>query len=191
MKTQSLILLVSMIAIVAGCASPPDRQRGAVETRLDEIQEAGLDQHLPELCAVAKDSFDAAVDEITRQEDASFFSRSYDRAERQLAFADSVLSVVADSVLRLSEALAQTIDSLREKATAMLDSATSVSVALEDDKANDPDYKSLRRRLVELTLQLGRANRAYGDESFIDAGRTYDIVIQGAEDVRRNLQALK
>ncbi len=191
MKAHSLIPLIALIAIITGCASPPDQQKDAVQAKLDSLQETKVDRHLPELCAEARDSFDAAIDEIAKQSDASFLSRSYDHAERQLAYADSVLTVAADSASRLNEESAAKIDSLRVRATAILDSAITLVVSLEDEKADDPDYKALRRRLVDFRLQIGRANKAYNDWEFVEAGTLYDVVIVGVEEVRRNLQTLK
>ncbi len=191
MKAHSLIPLIALMAIITGCASPPDQQKEAVQAKLDSLQETKVDRHLPDLCAEAKDSFDAAVDEIAKQSEVSFLSRSYDQAERQLAYADSVLTLAADSASRLNEALAVKIDSLRVRATAILDSAITLVVSLEDEKAGNPEYKALRRRLVDFRLQIGRANKAYNDREFIEAGTMYDIVIQGVEEVSRNLQTLR
>lgn len=191
MRAYRLIPLIALITIITGCASPPDQQKDAVQAKLDSLQERKVDRHLPDLCAEARDSFDAAIDEIAKQSDASFLSRSYDHAERQLAYADSVLALVADSASRLNEALAVKIDSLREKAMSVLDSAITLVVSLEDENADDPEYKALRRRLVDFKLYIGRANKAYNDREFIEAGTMYDVVIQGVEEIRRNLQTLR
>jgi hypothetical protein len=191
MKVRSLIPLIAMIGIVAGCASPPDRQKDAVQAKLDSLQETKADRHLPELYAEARDSFETAINEIAKQSDVSFLSRSYDDAERQLAYADSILMLAADSASRLNEESAAKIDGLRVRATAILDSATTLVVSLEDGRADDPQYKALRRRVVDLKLQIGRANKAYNDWEFVEAEILYDVVIRGVEEVRRNLQALR
>jgi hypothetical protein len=64
-------------------------------------------------------------------------------------------------------------------------------VSLEDGKADDPEYKALRRRLVDFKLLIGLANKAYNDSEFIEAGTIYDVVVQGVEEVRQNLQTLR
>jgi PBP1b-binding outer membrane lipoprotein LpoB len=191
MKAHILVPLIALIAIIAGCASPPDQQKDAMQAKLDSLQETKVERHLPELCAEARDSFDAAVDEIAKQSDVSFLSRSFDHAERQLAYADSVLTLAVDSASRLNEESAAMMDSLRVRATAILDSAITLVVSLEDEKADDPEYKALRRKLVDHKLQIGLANKAYNDSEFTEAGTIYGVVIQGAEAVRRDLQTLR
>jgi hypothetical protein len=191
MKAHSLIPLITLIAVIAGCASPPDQQKDAMRAKLDSLQETKVNRYLPELCAEARDSFNAAIDEIVKQSDASFLSRSYDRAERQFAYADSVLALAEDSASRLNEEPTVKLDSLRVKAMAILDSATILVVSLEDRMSDDPEYRALRRRLVDFKLQIGRAHKAYNDWEFVEAEIIYDVVIQGVEEIRRNLQTLR
>ena len=191
MKAHCLISLLVLLAIVAGCVSPPDQKKDAVQAKLDSLQGTNVDRYLSELCAEARDSFSAAIDEIAKQSDVSFFSRSYEQAEKQLAYADSVLIVAVDSVSALDEESAAIIDSLRVRATAILDSATTLVVSLEESSADDPEYMALRRRLVDFSLQMGGANRAYNDWDFVKAGVLYDVVIQGVEGIRQDLRALR
>lgn len=188
-------LFCSLIAVIvialAGCASPPDQLKEDVNTRLDQAVEDGFDRLFREEYEAARDTFAAATAEIAKQADASSLSRSYDLAERRLAFADSVLAAIADSAASPNQISANTFDSIKAVATAVLDSAVSESNLLKDRHAENPDFMDARRKLADYTLRLGKANKALVDKQYIEADLYYRNVIEGATEVRERLRGLK
>ncbi len=191
-----IILLAILIAagILTGCgggSNPPDELVSKVEGEIEKVQRQRLDRFLPEVYAAATDSFEAALTEISKLQEKSSGGGSYEHAERLLIFADSVLNWAGDTVAVLKEFYEARVDSFRTAAESLLDAAIAVSGNLQPSMAEDTKYQQIRRRIVDLKMQLAKGNTQYKTGVLSNAGLNYSGVARGAEEAMRELENLR
>lgn len=99
-KTTLSILAGTFAAggLLAGCASAPDAQVLEAQEALAAAESTQANLYVADLYRAAADSFAEAQAEIEAQNEASFFSRDYDRAETLLAFVTETATAASAQV---------------------------------------------------------------------------------------------
>jgi hypothetical protein len=185
--------LVTMILAVtiAGCSNSPDELRDRVQVSLANAESQRLDRVFPDLCASAQDSFDAALEEIAGQDKSLPVSRSYDRAEQLLHFADSTLKIVADSLAVLEAYYSGCIDSLKSSAEAAMKEAVEITEAADEVAQSDPAYAGLRETLRRARMKLAQANTQLKSGLVVDAGLTYEEVDDACRQTVEKMESIR
>lgn len=194
---NSLILLLAMLITVGimtscggGSSNPPDKLVAKVEGAMESVQKQRLDRYMPEVYAAAADSFQTALTQISEIRKESSDGGSYESAERLLIFADSVLTWADDSVSVLQKFYEARVESFKTDAESLLNVAIAASEDLQPSMAEDTEYQKIRRRIVNLRMQLAQGNTQYKTGIMSSAGLSYSGVADGAKKAMRELENL-
>lgn len=177
MKRISLLLLLPLIMAV-GCSEPPDERAGEVRARIEAIDTTEACVYLNDLCSAIKDTFKVAYEEMEVQKDKSFISKSFDRAERLLDVADSMIQSAQDSIPKLREYYGRYIESIRVRAENGYDSATVLFEEFRAEPENAERAEQLSRKMIDMTMTFGRAKTAFKEEDYLRAGTQFEQVIR-------------
>jgi hypothetical protein len=192
MKNILAIALCAALLAIAGCTEqPPDQESLALSKKFDEVTKQRLDRFLPNIYAEAKDSFEAALDEITAQNEKSALSRSYEHAKSLMAYSDSLLARAADSLVALKDAYANRLADLKQNAEETVGDVFATAQKFKNNDAVEERMVEIRGKIASINVLLAKANTEYKSGLPLHAGFDYEQVIDGATELERELEDLK
>jgi len=191
MNKITLLTISIIVLIFSGCAEPPDNASTDLSARFDDVKKQRLDRYLPEIYAEAKDSFDAAMIDVSAQSEKFALTRSYDRAERLLAYSDSLLTLAGDSLATLRVVYAAKLDEFKLAAEEAMKQAFESAKKFENIDAVEEKMVDIRGKLIALNVKMAKANTEYQSGLPLNACFDYENVINGAAAIEAELKTLK
>ena len=180
-------VLIFMLLVLASCAKPPETEIAAAETELNRAKDAEALVYAAAEYRAAKDSLDAARNEVDRQNAKFALFRNYGGAKEKVAAAVAAAKRAAEAAVsnkegkreeaerNLAEAQ-QAIADVREK----LDS--SLGKRLARAKGQRQAITQIRSELDAREAVLEEVRQAQVEERFADAAR---MATGALEDVRK------
>lgn len=185
------LVLVAMVAALAGCAKAPDAELQAAQSALDAAKAAGAETYAPESLSRAEDTLAQAQAEIDAQNDKFALFRSYQRATELLAQAKTEAEQAqADAEAGKEQARREAQGALEQARTA-LDSATAALETAPRGKGAGADIEAMRADLEALTQSLAEAEAAFAAEDYLNAKSKAEEVQQQAAAIEADIAQAK
>jgi hypothetical protein len=165
------VCVVALLVLATGCAKAPQDEVTTARSVLDSVMVAEVEKYAPAQYKAAKDSLDAALAEIEKQNSKFALSRKYSTAEAQLqASQDLARRAAAEAVAAKARMKAEAEDMMAQMQAAIEEAKTLIAqapkgkgeaAALEAIKA---DVSALEMTATEVTDAMAREDFAAAHE---------------------------
>jgi len=161
--------MVALLVLAVGCAKAPQETVTAVRAVLDSVQVAEVEKYAPEQYKAAKDSLDAALTEIEKQNSKFALTRKYGKAEAQLEASQALARAAAEqAVANKAKMKAEAEDMMAQMQAAIAEAKTLIEQAPRG-KGEAAALESIKNDVAALEMTATEVSNAMAKEDFIGA----------------------
>lgn len=190
MKGLRVVVALFMVALLAGaCAKAPQQAIDAAKAALEEAKAAEANRYAPQEFAAANDTLNAALAEVEKQNGKFALFRSYKKAARMLAQAQTLANAAKDAAVANKE-------KVKNEATQLLQSAAEAVANVEKLLAKAPRGKEGREAIAAIKADLDAvkanldaANTAFTNGDYLTARDKAQASLSKANSLAEELQA--
>jgi hypothetical protein len=173
--------LAVLLALAIGCAKAPDDQVTITRSVLDSVQVAEVEKYAPEQYRAAKDSLDAAMAEIEKQNSKFTLTRRYGKAEAQLEAAQDLARTAAEQAVAKKEALKAEAQDLLTQMQAELEQAKTLIAQAPRGKGEAAAVQSISSDIAQLEVTATEVSNAMAQEDYVGA---HEMAKAGLEKIQ-------
>jgi hypothetical protein len=163
------VCMVALLVLAVGCAKAPQETVTTVRSVLDSVQVAEVEKYAPEQYKAAKDSLDAALTEIEKQNSKFALTRKYGKAEAQLQASQSLArSAAQQAVANKAKIKAEAEDMMAQMQAAIAEAKTLIEQAPRG-KGEAAALESIKNDVAALEMTATEVSNAMAKEDFIGA----------------------
>jgi len=182
------VCLIALLVLAVGCAKAPQEQVTTVRSVLDSVQVAEVEKYAPEQYKAAKDSLDAALTEIEKQNSKFALTRKYGKAEAQLQSSAALARAAAEqAVANKAKMKAEAEDMMAQMQAAIAEAKTLIEQAPRG-KGEAAALESIKNDVAALEMTATEVTNAMAKEDFIGAR---EMARAGLEKIQGINQELK
>ncbi len=187
-KMMFVLPLVALLALVAGCAKPPQADIDAANQALESARAAGASDYAPDSLRAAEDAKAALESELRAQEQKFALFRSYKKAtELATSAKEAAERASADAAegkqraRREAEALIAEAKTARDEASTMLEKAPR-------GKGTAADLEALKADLSGVDTSIADAEAAFSAERYLEAKSKAEAAKSSAANVKTAIE---
>lgn len=182
------LLVLSVVAVAAGCAKRPDAEVAAARTAVEEARAAGGPQYVPEAFKGVEDALQKAQEETKAQDDRFALMRSYDKAKELLARVKSDAEKVRTEAVAAKERAKGEAEAAQKEARTSLDAAKALLAKAPRGKGTKADLEAMEADLKAAETALAEARAAADKEDYLGAKAKAQSVKDKATAVSAQVQ---
>ena len=180
--------IIALMALTIGCAKAPQDEVTTARSVLDSVMAAEVDKYAPEQYKAAKDSLDAAMAEIEKQNSKFALTRKYGRAEAQLQASQELARAAAEEAVAAKErVMAEAEDMMAQMQAALAEAKTLITQAPRG-KGEAAAIESIKNDVAQLELTATEVSDLMAKQDYVGAR---DMARAGLEKIQAINQELK
>ncbi len=178
--------LVSILALLSGCAEAPQQVVDAANAALQAAEEAQANLYVPDLYNAAKDSLNAAMEEINAQGSKFALTRNYGRAQQLLEAATKAANDAQAAVAAKKEEVKAEAQDLMAKAQTAVEETK--NLLAKAPKGKDAEaWQLIQTELSEVEASWTAASNTMNSGDFFEARGKFQAALVKADSLKQEL----
>ncbi len=182
------VCMVALLVLAVGCAKAPQEEVTTARSVLDSVQVAEVEKYAPEQYKAAKDSLDAALTEIEKQNSKFALTRKYGKAQTQLEASQSLARSAAEQAVANKARIKAEAEDMMAQMTAAIAEAKTLIEQAPRGKGEAAALESIKNDVAALEMTATEVSNAMAKEDFIGAR---EMARAGLEKIQGINQELK
>ena len=190
MRSKTLLIavgLVSILALLSGCAKAPQQVVDAANVALQAAEEARANLYVPDLYNAAKDSLTAAMDEINAQGSKFALTRNYGRAQQLLEAATKAANDAQAAVAAKKEEVKAEAQTLMAQAQTAVEETKNLLAKAPKGKEGKEVLEQMQAELSGAETAITEATSAMDSGDFIGARDKVKAALEKANSLNQEL----
>lgn len=180
-KMTIVMALVSCVAALASCASPPRQELADAEQALHVAKMAGAEMFAREALQSASEALQAAKDEVSGQNDKSRLSRNYDKAKELAIMAKAKAEAATEEARAKGKVEAE---AAQTEAQLAIDD-TKAAMAMAPKGLKNAAYLEAREQALATAVgELKKAQAVFAGGNHADAVKGFNAITTGMKKAR-------
>ncbi len=179
--------LVSILALLSGCAKAPQQVVDAANAALQAAEEAQANLYVPDLYNAAKDSLNAAMEEINAQGSKFALTRNYGRAQQLLEAATKAANDAQAAVAVKKEEVKAEAQNLMAQAQTAMEETKNLLAKAPKGKEGKEVLEQMQAELSGAETALTEATGAMDSGDFIGARDKVKAALEKANSLNQEL----
>jgi hypothetical protein len=179
--------LVSILALLSGCAKAPQQVVDAANAALQAAEEAQANLYVPDLYNAAKDSLNAAMEEINAQGSKFALTRNYGRAQQLLEAATKAATDAQAAVAAKKDEVMAEAQNLKTQAEAAVEETKKLLAKAPKGKEGKEVLEQMQAELSGAETALTEATSAMDSGDFIGARDKVKAALEKANSLNQEL----
>jgi hypothetical protein len=179
--------LVAILALLSGCAKAPQQVVDAANTALQAAEEAQANLYVPDLYNAAKDSLNAAMEEINAQGSKFALTRNYGRAQQLLEAATKAATDAQAAVAVKKEEVKAEAQNLMAQAQTAMEETKNLLAKAPKGKEGKEVLEQMQAELSGAETALTEATGAMDSGDFIGARDKVKAALEKANSLNQEL----
>lgn len=185
LRIVGVVLLVMFV--VMACAKAPQQAIDAAKAALDEAKQVEADRYAADQFNAAKDSLDAALAEVEKQNAKFAWFRSYGKAEKLLASVTTLAQAAKEAAVANKEKMKVEAEGLLQQADTAIKETEKLLKKAPTGKEGKAALESIKSDLETVKATLTAANDAMSKGDYLTARDKAQSCIQKANDLSNEL----
>jgi hypothetical protein len=185
----TLVSIVAVVALVSGCAKPPQADIDSAKQALDMAAQAEAPKYAAAEFNTAKGSLDAAMAEVEKQNGKFILFRNYGEAKKQLATALTDAGTAKSTSDTNKEMIRQEANNLLGQAQAALTEAKGLMEKAPKGKEGKAALEAISADLTAVEASLGQVTTSLNGGDFMGARDTAKAALDKVSAVKAELEA--
>ncbi len=172
MKVKALVtvlVVVFAMALMLGCAKVPQQELDAAKAALDAAKAGEADRYAPEVYNAAKDSLNAALAEVEKQNSKFALFRSFKRVKDLVAKATTAANDAKDQAAVNKEKTRVEAEGLMAQAAPAVENVKKLMKKAPRGKEGKAALEAIGSELAAVEASLAEANTAMTNGDFLTA----------------------
>lgn len=187
MKKQLLVVLSTLLVLI-GCASKPDQELTAAQSALDQAKAAEAETYAGADYQTATDTLKSAQAEMAAQDEKFALTRSYEKAKQLLADAKSEAEAAASAAAANKEKVKAEAEAGQTAAQQAIDGAKTALAKAPKGKGTKADLEALQGDLTAAETSFGEVQTAFQNGQYMDAKNGFEAVKTKAESITSEVE---
>ncbi|MGH7453555.1 MAG: DUF4398 domain-containing protein [bacterium] len=190
MRSKMVLISVGLIfilALLSGCAKAPQEVVDAANAALQAAEEAQANLYVPDLYNAAKDSLNAAMEEVNAQGSKFALTRNYDRAKVLLESAIAAANAAKDGVAAKKEEVKAEAQSLAAQAQTAVEETKNLLAKAPKGKEGKEVLEQMQAELSGAETAITEATSAMDSGDFIGARDKLKAALEKANSLNQEL----
>ena len=176
-----------MAALFAGCAKPPTMEMEAAKTKIDAAVAVGAEKYAKDGLKSLNDTWQAAQDEVKKQEGKLF--KNYDAAKQLIAKADADAVALKAETEQKKEAAKNEANAASAAAATAVTEAETLLAQAPTGKGTKADIEAMKADLAGIKNSLGEISSMITGEDYFAATDKAKAVSAKAAEISASVQA--
>jgi hypothetical protein len=168
-KLAWIAITLCILLVAVGCASKPVEQQSAAQKAIEEARISEADVYASDQYQMASESLKAAEAEALAQDEASAFSRDYEKAEELFAAAQTQAENARLAAAANKERTKAEAEAAETEAELAVETAKTTLSKAPKGKGTKADLEALAGDISAAEAALSDARAAYGNGKYRDA----------------------
>ncbi len=191
MKVKALVtvlVVVFAMALMLGCAKAPQQELDAAKAALDAAKAAEADRYAPEMYNAAKDSLNAALAEIEKQNSKFALFRSFKSVKDLVAKATTAANEATEQAAVTKEKVRSEAEGLLAEVAPAVENVKKLMKKAPRGKEGKAALEAIGSELAAVEASLAEANTAMTNGDFLTARDKAQANLQKLASLAEELQ---
>jgi hypothetical protein len=185
--TRTMLIMIAAVALLAGCAKPPEQELAASKASIDKAVAAGAETYCTQEIGKVKSDLAAAQKEIATQQEK--FWKNFDNAKAMLIKVDADAKAAEALVAPRKEAAKQAAIAAEGEAKAALEEAKALLAKAPKGKGTRADIEAFKADLKGIEDSLPEIATLIASEQYFPAKDKADALKAKAADISAQITA--
>jgi hypothetical protein len=190
MRSKTFLIavgLVSILALLSGCAKAPQETIDAAKAAVEAAKAAEADRYLADQFNAAQDSLNAAMTEIEAQGSKFALTRNYDRAKALLESAVAAANAAKDGVAAKKEEVKAAAQALMTQAQTAVEETKNLLAKAPKGKEGKEVLEQMQAELSGAETAITEATSAMDSGDFLAARDKLNAALEKANSLNQEL----
>jgi hypothetical protein len=183
MRGKCLFTVLIAALLMSACASRPEQELSAARQAVEKARQAEADVYAPEEFQAATRALESAEAEIATQDERSFLTRDYERAQELLSQATNRANAAVQTTEPGRAEARQQAEAAQRDAEAALEEARGAMADGPRGKGTRADREALEVDLRAAETSFSDGQDGYRSQRYADALNQFRSAIQKAQAV--------
>ena len=191
MKAKQVVAILAIVlamSMMIGCAKAPQQDMDAAKAALDAAKAAEADRYVPAQYNAVKDSVDAALAEVERQNSKFALFRSYGKAQTKLQEALTAATAAKEAAAVEKEKVRAEAQDLITKAQAAIEDSRKLMKKAPRGKEGRAALEAIQSDLTMVETSLTEANTALTNGDMLTARDKAKAGLEKVNSINQELQ---
>jgi putative hemolysin len=185
--TRTMLIMIAAVALLAGCAKPPETELAAAKASIDKAVAAGAETYCTQEIGKVKSDLSAAQKEIATQQEK--FWKNFDNAKAMLIKVDADAKAAEALVAPRKEEAKQAAIAAEGEAKAALEEAKALLAKAPKGKGTRADIEAFKADLKGIEDSLPEIATLIASEQYFPAKEKADALKAKAADISAQITA--
>lgn len=179
--------LISVLALLSGCAKAPQESIDAAKAAVDAAKAAEADRYLADQFNAAQDSLNAAMAEFEAQNSKFALTRNYDRAKALFESALAAANAAKDGVAAKKEEVKTEAQNLMTQAQTAVEETKKLLAKAPKGKEGKEVLEQMQAELSGAETTITEATSAIDSGDFMTARDKLNAALEKANSLNQEL----
>jgi hypothetical protein len=180
MKFHVFAVILIIIALIVGCAKPPEQEMASAKAAVDSAKSVEADRYAPDLFGQAKTKLNAGLAEVDK--------KNYDEARTLLVDAKATAKSAADAVPGKKEEIKSQTLSLLEQVPAAVEQAQKAWKKAPRGKGTREPLQMIKEEITAQEGAVEQVNQSLESGDVLTAQQKAQAILDKLASITRELQ---